>query len=224
MSGEASTAAPRRRKGKSPRDRQRSSKKLPQLLWRQVKNPYPPMAILSEDQLNSIHETSLRVIEELGIELMSSRARDLFRAAGAEVDDSSGLVKADRELIMAAVQKAPSSFTLTSRNAEKQLVMGGNNMAFGLVAGPPNVHDCVNGRRTGNLEDYRNFTRLAHYFNAIHMLGNQVVAPVELPANTRHMDTYRANIELSDLCFHCCYVEWRRVCESILVKSIRAIS
>ena len=202
MSGEASTAAPRRRKGKSPRDRQRSSQKLPQLPWRQVQNPYPPMAILSEDQLNAIHETSLRVIEELGIELMSSRAIDLFREAGAEVDDSSGLVKADRNLIMEAVREAPSSFTLTSRNAEKQLVMGGNNMAFGLVAGPPNVHDCVNGRRTGNLEDYRNFTRLAHYFNAIHMLGNQVVAPVELPANTRHMDTYRANIELSDLCFH----------------------
>ena len=220
MSAETSTAAPRRRRGKSPRDRQQSSQKLPQLPWRQVKNPYPPMAVLSEDQLNAIHETSLRVIEELGIELMSSRARDLFRAAGAEVDDSTGLVKADRELIMEAVRKAPSSFTLTSRNAEKQLVMGGNNMAFGLVAGPPNVHDCVNGRRTGNLEDYRNFTRLAHYFNAIHMIGNQVVAPVELPANTRHMDTYRANIELSDLCYHCSAIGRGRALDGVHMMAI----
>ncbi len=45
-------------------------------------------------------------------------------------------------------------------------------MVFGLVAGPPNVHDRVNGRRAGNLADYRNFTRLAHRFNAIHILGN----------------------------------------------------
>ena len=91
MSGEDSTAASRRRKGKSPRDRQRSSHKLPQLPWCQVQNPYPPMAILSEDQLNAIYKTLLRVIEELSIELMSSRTRDLFRETGAEVDDVPGL-------------------------------------------------------------------------------------------------------------------------------------
>ena len=38
---------------------------------------------------------------------------------------------------------------------------------------------------------------LAHHFNAIHIIGNQVVAPMELPANARHLDTYQANLTLS---------------------------
>ena len=210
----------RRRKGKSPRDRHEGEQHLPQLPWRQVANPYPPMAVLSDDQLAAIHETSLRILEELGIELMSSRARDLFRKAGADVDEASGLVKAHRGLIMDAVGKAPTSFTLTPRNPEKSLVMGGNNMVFGLVAGPPNVHDCINGRRPGNLTDYQDFTRLAHHFNAIHMIGNQVVAPVELPANTRHLETYRANIELSDLCYHCSAIGRGRVLDGVNMMAI----
>ncbi len=79
------------------------------------------------------------------------------------------------------------------RNPDKRITLGGNHINFGLVAGPPNVHDCERGRRTGNFRDYCDFVRLAQYFNAIHLIGNQVCAPVELPANSRHLDTYRAN-------------------------------
>jgi len=55
--------------------------------------------------------------------------------------------------------------------------MGGNHINFGLVAGPPNVHDFERGRRPGNYADYCDFIRLAQYFNAIHLIGNQVCAP-----------------------------------------------
>ena len=94
------------------------------------------------------------------------------------------------------LSRAPQSFVLTSRNEAKRVILGGNHINFGLVAGPPNVHDCERGRRSGNFADYCDFIRLAHYFNAIHLLGNQVCAPIELPASSRHLDTYRANIRL----------------------------
>ena len=193
---------------------------MPQLPWQEVVNPYPPMKVLSDDQVEVIHETSLRIIEELGIELMSARARKYFEDAGADVDHASGLVKVDRGLIAETIRSAPSEFALTPRNPDRRVVFGGNRMVFGLVAGPPNVHDCINGRRDGNLADYRDLTRLAQHFNAIHMLGNQVVAPVELPANTRHLDTYMANIELSDLAFHCSAIGRGRPLDAIHMMAI----
>ena len=193
---------------------------MPQLPWRQVRNPYPPLEILSADQLEAIHQTSIRILEELGIELMSDRARQLFKAAGATVDDATGTVRVDEGLINAALASAPSSFTLTARNPDKRLVFGDDHMAFGLVAGPPNVHDRINGRRNGNLADYENFIRLAHYFNAIHIIGNQVVAPVELPANSRHLDTYNANLSLSDLSFHCTAIGAGRAIDGIEMMAI----
>lgn len=162
----------------------------------------------------------MRILEELGVELMSPRAQQMFRAAGAEVDESTATVRVDRGLVAELLALAPSSFTITGRNPDKRLVFGDNRMAFGLVAGPPRVHDRVRGRRDGNLRDYEDFIRLAHYFNAIHIIGNQVVAPVELPANTRHLDTYDANLSCSDLSFHCTAIGAGRATDGIRMMAI----
>ena len=86
-----------------------------------------PMQLLSADQLEAIHLTSLRILEELGIELMSPRARDTLRAAGAEVDEASGTVRLDRALVAAALATAPSSFVLTPRNEARRITLGGQS-------------------------------------------------------------------------------------------------
>ncbi len=178
------------------------------------------MEVLAADQLEAIHLTSLRILEELGVELRSPRACDIMRAAGAKVDDASGMVRIDRGLVAQALATAPRSFTLTPRNPARQVTFGGNHVNFGLVAGPPNVHDRERGRRSGNLNDYCDFIRLAQYFNAIHVIGNQVCAPIELPANSRHMDAYRANIRYSDLAFHVSAIGAGRALDGIRMMAI----
>lgn len=194
-----------------------------QLPWRQVENSHGPLPILDAEGVERIHDASVRVLEELGIELWSDEARELFADAGATIDGE--VVRIGRDLIDDALSTAPSRFTLTGRNLQKQIELGGNKLAFGLVAGPPAVHDEVRGRRSSNMEDYENFIRLAHYFNAIHIIGNQVAAPLELPANNRHLDTYRANLTLSDLSFHCTAIGRGRARDGIEMMAIsRGIS
>ena len=125
------------------------------------------------------------------------------------------------ELVEQALATAPRrSFTLTPRNPARQVTLGGNHINFGLVAGPPNVHDRERGRRSGNFSDYCDFIRLAHYFNAIHLLGNQVCAPIELPASSRHLDTYRANIRYCDLAFHVSAIGAGRALDGIRMMAI----
>jgi trimethylamine--corrinoid protein Co-methyltransferase len=125
------------------------------------------MEVLSADQLEAIHLTSLRILEELGMEVMSPRALAHLRAGGAEVDAAQRMVRLDRGLVENALKRAPSAFDLTPRNPARRLHLGGNSVNFGLVAGPPNVHDCERGRRAGNYRDYCDFTRLAQYFYCI---------------------------------------------------------
>lgn len=109
---------------------------------------------------------------------MSARACDLFLRKQAPSWISATMnVRIDRGMVAAALKLCPSSFTLTPRNPAHAVQFGGNDVVFTLVAGPPNVHDCERGRRSGNLNDYKDFIRLTQYFNAIHMMGNQVVAP-----------------------------------------------
>ena len=191
-----------------------------QLPWRNIQNPYPPLELASPEQVELIHETSIYILSELGIRVMGERVMTLFEEAGAIVDRSQNIIRLDQSIVDAALSSAPSYFTLTSRNRDRRLTIGGRHLVFGLVAGPPNVHDRVNGRRSGNMKDYENFIRLAHFFNAIHVIGNQVTAPQELPANSRHLDTYRANLTLSDRCYHCTAIGRGRAMDGIKMMAI----
>ncbi len=208
----------RRREG--GRGRRPAGAGLPQLPWTAVTNPYPPMEVLSADQVEAIHYTSLRILGELGIEVMSAAACARLKAFGAEVDAATGTVRLDPAVVEKALATAPSTFTLTPRNAARRVTLGGNHINFGLVAGPPNVHDLERGRRPGNFRDYCDFVRLAHYFNAIHLLGNQVCAPIDLPANSRHLDTYRANLVYCDRAFHCTAIGAGRAIDGIRMMAI----
>jgi trimethylamine---corrinoid protein Co-methyltransferase len=212
-------AEPRRRRS-AGRLQARSESRIPQLPLRRVRNPYPPMALLSADQVEAIHEASLTILENFGVELMSARALELFATAGAKVNRSKQTVFVDRGLVADALKTAPAAFALTPRNADHAVHLGGDAISFTLVAGPPNVHDMERGRRAGNLRDYSDLVRLAQHFNCIHMLGNQVCAPVELPANSRHLDTYLANLTLTDKSFHVSAIGRGRALDGIEMMAI----
>ena len=196
-----------------------------QLPWTNLVNPYPPLEPLSGDQLGAIHEASMTVLEDYGIEVLSERVRASFRGAGARVDDSHGIVRPDRELVLDLVARAPGAFSLTPRNPNRRLEVGGAHIHFGMVSGPPNVHDCVNGRRPGNFADYERLVQLGQTFNAIHFFGNQSVAPIDLPAQTRHLDTYRASLILSDKVFSAVPIGRGRVRDAVeMVARARGLS
>jgi trimethylamine--corrinoid protein Co-methyltransferase len=185
-----------------------------------LRNSLRPIEPLSADQVMMIHDASLRLLEEIGIEFMGSAARQLFRQAGATVDAASGLVRIPRELVSMALASAPARFRLTPRNAARAITLGDNHVAFSLVAGPPNVHDCVNGRRSGNHADYVSLIKLAQSFDAIHLLGNQPTAPIELPAETRHLDCYLANVTYSDRVYHCTAIGRDRALDGIEMMAL----
>jgi trimethylamine---corrinoid protein Co-methyltransferase len=191
-----------------------------QLPWREVENRYAALELVTPDGIDRIHDTSMRILEDLGIEVMNAEARSILAAAGADVDEASGLVRVDRGLVEQALATVPAQVTLTPRNPAHAIHLGGNHLNFSLVAGPPSVHDRVNGRRPGNYEDYCNLIRLAQSFNIIHLIGNQPTAPQELPASSRHLDTYRANLTLSDRVFHATAIGHQRSMDSIEMTAI----
>ena len=204
------------RRGKSGR----AAAGIEQLPWQQVRNSYPPFELLNPEQMDQLHTTSMRILAEAGIRVMGDNVMDIFERAGAIVDRDTKTIRMDETIVAEALKTVPSEFTLTSRNRAKQITLGGDHVNFGLVAGPPNVHDCINGRRQGNYDDYCNFIRLAHHFNAIHLIGNQVMAPIEMPANNRHLDTYNANLSYSDLSFHCTAIGRGRAMDGINMMAI----
>ena len=204
------------------RRRQPSSEKtlaIRQLNRKELRNRFAPIEALDEEQLEFIHDISLRILEEEGIEVMGDQALDLFRKAGASVDDA-GVVRIDRNLLLDTVALAPESFNVTPRNPEQSMHIGGNVINFGLVSGTPNVHDNINGRRAGNYEDYKKLISFGQYFNVLTFFGNQATAPTDMPANSRHLDTTFINLTLSDKPFFATGIGAGRARDAIEMSAI----
>ena len=195
MSVNANGARPaRRREG-----RNRASaevKGIDQLAWRQPVRHFKPVDLISEDQLESIHLASLKVLEELGLEIVNEEACEILRQAGALVDGYH--VRIGRDIIDQALLTVPSQFTFHARNPDHSLIVGGDHVAFAPVGGPPNCSDMDNGRRPGSFEDAQNFIRLSQHFNAIHLAGGISVDALDIHASVRHLHVARAKAVLCD--------------------------
>ncbi|MDH3413650.1 MAG: trimethylamine methyltransferase family protein, partial [Gammaproteobacteria bacterium] len=153
--------------------------------WSRLRNPYSPIEVLSADEVEKIHLASLEILEDIGIAFLLPEALDILRRAGAEVDDRSQMVRFDRGLIEEKISRAPSQFTLHTRNTEHDLTFGGNHINFATVGSAPNVSDLERGRRPGNFADYVNLLKLAQCLNVVHLCGGYPVEPVDLPPETR---------------------------------------
>ncbi len=164
---------------------------LPLLPWRRLVNPFRPVEILSADNVEAIHRASLRILAEIGLEVMGDRALDAFAGAGARVDRLTRNVRLDPEHVEALVALAPPEFTLHARNPERNIVFGGTHLVFGAVGGPAFVSDLDRGRRAGNAADFVDYVRLIGALDIIHQEGGGPLEPTDLPVETRHLDMYR---------------------------------
>ena len=176
--------------------------------------------MLSADQLAMVEDTAFRILEEVGMDFLHPEALDLWRAAGAELEEGSERVRLDRGLIRELLSHAPSSFTIHARNPAHDLTMGGNCINFAAIASAPNSSDLARGRRPGNLADYRNFLRLGQTLNIVHCFGGYPVEPVDLPPATRHLDCIRDFVRLTDKVYHAYSLGRTRILDALEITRI----
>ncbi|MFN0194314.1 MAG: trimethylamine methyltransferase family protein [Aestuariivirga sp.] len=216
--------APRRRREGGPRrDGGRSKNTIPQLPRHRTVRRFPPMELLSRDEIESIHLASLRVLSEIGMDFTLPEAREMLKKAGATIEGER--VRFDPAMVEEWIGHAPSQFTFHARNPENSFDVGGNTMAFGTVGSPPNSSDMDQGRRTGNLVDYRNFLKLAQYFNCIGFISGYPVEPIDVHASLRHLEALRDAATLTDKPFHAYSLGTERIRDGIEIARIaRGIS
>jgi trimethylamine--corrinoid protein Co-methyltransferase len=184
--------------GRERRGRRKETGPRPvaQLPWSQPQFTLEPSRILSDDQIETIHEKSLQVLQEIGMDVLLPEAGDILRAAGAIVTGER--VRIGRDIIDEALKTPPSEFTFHARNPAHNIRIGGKWIAFAPVGGPPNCSDMDKGRRPGTLADNANFVKLAQFFNCIHTAGGGSVDALDVHASVRHLHIMRNKVRYSD--------------------------
>ena len=209
----ASTAG-RRRERRAP---QAAVRQLP---FARAVNRYRPIEVLSADQVETLHQTALKLLRETGIEVMQGPARAILKAAGAEVDEATLRVRFDPALIESHVAMAPTHFTMQARNRAYDVGCGDGEIIFAATGGPAFAHDCDRGKRPGNFADMVDYLKLVQQLGVIHQEGGCPIEPTDLPADNRHLDFYQAALTLTDKTWQCWALGEYRVEDAINMSGI----
>jgi len=152
---------------------------------------------LSEESRDRIHETVMRIFEEIGIEVNSNKAIELFRHTDAKVDQLNGRVLIPRDTVMDLVSKAPSEVILYGRDKKHDVILGGSRVYAGTGGTALNVIDRKNGhKRVATLIDLKELAKLADSLDNIHIFMLPIY-PSDVPVEKVDINRFFAGLDNS---------------------------
>ena len=163
-----------------------------------MRNRWPAYEIASPDLLEEIHDASMSILENTGMEFHDDEALALWDKAGAKVDHAKRHVWIDRGLLLDLVSKAPSGFLFRARNPERSRFVGENAINVFPAAGCVFIRDLDRGRRPGMRDDFLNIAKLTHMTNAMDVAPLQCVVMHDVPVNQKHLQNYWIALTHSD--------------------------
>jgi len=185
---------PGRRKGRRSKV-EAEADSLRKVDYHNLRNPFPPMNVFSDDQAVAMHETALRTLQELGMKVLLPEAIEIFRKGGAIVKDD--MVYIGRDIVEAALATAPKSIIGRAGARNRDIVLELGTLLFQPGAGAPHSTDLERGRRPGSARDYREYTQLNQHYDVLQMLAPSV-EPQDVPTHLRHYFTTEMQMTLSD--------------------------
>lgn len=139
--------------------------------------------ILSEQEVQKLHSTSLDVLDTIGLKVHSEKVRKMLEEAGARVDHKTMLVHFPPNLVEASIKKAPKKIIYGARNPKYDLVLEPEGGTFCRpVIGAEGYIDLETGKyRHVQLSDVKDWTRLVDGLENISYCTE--VIPPDIPMN-----------------------------------------
>jgi trimethylamine--corrinoid protein Co-methyltransferase len=151
---------------------------------------------LSPTDTQAIHDTSMRLLTEIGIRFPEDTALTTFKKHNFKVEGD--IVYFTEDQILQAIQKSPSQFTIHARNPEQDVTIGDGNPVFAPGYGAPFLVDPENGKCIPTIEDFHNLAKLAHMLPNQDLSGHLMVQPQDIPSRLAHLHMLQACILHSD--------------------------
>ena len=152
--------------------------------------------VVTQNDIDQIHETSLKILDEIGVVFDYLPAIDILVKGGAKSDGK--VVRFPRKMVEQALSTTPSSFTLHARTEKKNVAV---NCEASIYAGPncpPFVVDAERGRRNGSLEDFNNFAKLHHVLDNLDVQSQIYCEAQDIPEDIRHLEMLYSSIRYNE--------------------------
>lgn len=165
----------------------------------QLKRNLPLVEPMTQEQVLRVHNASMAILEEVGVDFRDPEAIDDWKKAGAKVVGER--VFLDRELAMQLLSTLPEEITLHARNPEKNVTLGKGRSIFVPMTGAPFVRNLEEKREWGSLQHLNNFHKLSHMMPALHSSAHVICEPMDIAVNHRHLWITYSSMVHSDKTF-----------------------
>jgi len=151
--------------------------------------------VLTEESISKVHQTAMQVIEEVGFEVQSDTALELFARAGAIVDREKHLVRLNESRVKELIDAAPSEIRLCGQDEAHDIILGGRRVYAGTGGTALYVYDPnVNQTRLASMEDLRCIAGLVDKLDNIHLFMLPTY-PNELPVEQVDVNRFFAGLD-----------------------------
>ena len=118
------------------------------------------LTVLSEEDIQHIHEATLRVLDEVGLWLPNQEALEILEGGGAKVDFEKQIACYPPDMVEKAIQLFPPGFTWHARNPENTIQIDGSRTYFSMPDSALNLIDVQGLRRPSQARDGEDICRL----------------------------------------------------------------
>ena len=153
--------------------------------------------VLSPDDIEQIHNTSMKIMANVGVRFPDDDVIAVFKEHGVKTDGHT--VYLEEKQMMDALESVPKQFTILARNSDRNVTVGDGKPVFAPGYGAPFLVDYEVGKRAPTMEDYHNLVKLAHALPNQDMSGHLIVEPEGVPAP--HLAMLHAHMVHSDKAF-----------------------
>ena len=143
------------------------------------------LKVLSQAEIKLIHDSSLRVLAEVGLVVESHKVLDILAASGCRVDYEKQLVKFPAEVVSRCLKTLPSQIPLYDRDGNLALTLGdgkrycasGHNAVFF-------VEDDTGNRRNSTVRDAERFAAVSDALSEVDIVGVPLMPQDTTPETT----------------------------------------
>jgi trimethylamine--corrinoid protein Co-methyltransferase len=155
--------------------------------------------LIAPNDIDQIHQTSMKLLEHVGVEFPYEPAVTTFQAHGVKTNGTR--VYLTETQLMDALGSVPRQFTIHARNPEHDVTVGGGRPVFAPAYGAPFLVDADVGKRAPTIEDYVKLVKLVDALPNQDMSGHLLVEPGDVGAGTAHLHMLHAHMLHSDKAF-----------------------
>ncbi|TFG29918.1 hypothetical protein EU528_08940 [Candidatus Thorarchaeota archaeon] len=137
------------------------------------------LVYLTKDKIDSIHSTTLQLLEDTGVRISNEEAKILLKQTGCTISED--IVKFPQSLVMKSLESVPSNFSLYSRDGTDSFSIGQDNVLINPGSSAAFFKDRTSGEiRKGTSKDIHDLVKVVEQLEYIKAQSTALI-PSDVP-------------------------------------------